>query len=176
MSASQIQTFYEGEFSYAEKIAALKHEAHLLEVEEVAVLHAKAAAIAESYAKEVAALSAKAAEAAEEFAKMISVLVAKMTPVLVAKTEKKGYRPRAELSPEELAVVRQRDSADKKRLRAAKKAAKASASASPSASAPPSASASPPKPKRVLSPEHLAKMKAGREASAAAKAAPIVAE
>ena len=154
MSATQIQTFYEGEFSYAEKISALKLEAHRLELEEIAALTAKATAVAESYAKEVAALSAKAAETAEEFAKMISVLVAKMTSPDEKPKKKSSYVPVANMTPEEYTHY--------KMLCATKNAAKKARNAAKKASS--SASASPvtsPKPKRTITPEHLAALRAG---------------
>ncbi len=156
---------YTGEISDAEKVAALKAEvlrlSTLVEAEElekqITAINAKAAAVAEDYSKQIEVLVAAKAAAAEQFSNRISVLLAK-------KTSKKGYRPRAELSPEELALARQRDNANKKRLREAAKAAKAATSPSSS----PSSS-----PKRTLTPEHLAAMKAGREAAKAARAAPV---
>lgn len=167
-TTTQIQTFYEGEeFSYAEKIDALKIETRRLELEEIAALTAKATAVAESYAKEVAALSAKAAEVAEEFAKMISALSAKMTlsslPTDEKPKKKSSYLPVSRMTSEEYEhyqMLCAKKNANKKARKAAEKAASASASASASSSA----SASPmtsPKPKRTITPEHLAALRAG---------------
>jgi len=112
--------------------------------------------------KRLAKLAAAEDETLPESIPVIeSVAVTVPEPVAPVEQKKRGPKPLASKTPEELATHKTRV--------AERKAGREAAKAKKLAAAPEPLPVAEPKPKRTLSPEHLAKLKAGREAAKAKK-------